>query len=125
MNLLLDTHVLLWWLDDDPTLSPEVRAAIGDGANDVYVSSATAWEIAIKRALGKLEVPDNLEEALSAAALQELPISVAHAMETGGLPAHHSDPFDRMLVAQARLEGLTLVTRDANITKYSVPLLRA
>ena len=125
MNLLLDTHAMLWWLDDNPTLSTEARAAIGDGNNAVYVSAATAWEIAIKAALGKLDAPDNFEEALSANAFQQLPISLAHALAVGTLPAHHSDPFDRMLVAQARIEGLTLVTRDEDIIKYGVGVLEA
>jgi PIN domain nuclease of toxin-antitoxin system len=125
MNLLLDTHALLWWLDDSPTLSTEARAAIGDGNNVVYVSAASAWEISIKKALGKLDAPDNLEEALSANAFQALAISVAHALAVGALPSHHGDPFDRMLVAQARLEGLTLVTRDENTIKYGVGVLMA
>lgn len=125
MTLLLDTHALLWWLDDNPTLSREARRAIGDGNHDVFVSAATAWEISIKKALGKLDAPDNIEEALSANAFQELPIRVVHAMAARELPNHHSDPFDRMLVAQASLEGLTLVTRDENIREYEVPILGA
>ncbi len=125
MNLLLDTHTLLWWLNDDPTLSAEARELIGDGRQTVYVSAATAWEISIKKALGKLEAPDDLDAALSANVFQELPISIAHATAAGQLPNHHSDPFDRMLVAQARLENLTLVTRDQNIAKYQVAIVPA
>jgi PIN domain nuclease of toxin-antitoxin system len=125
MTLLLDTHALLWWLDDNPTLSREARRAIGDGNHDVFVSAATAWEISIKNVLGKLDAPDNFEEALSANAFQELPIRVVHAIAAARLPNHHSDPFDRMLVAQASLEGLTLVTRDENIREYEVPILGA
>ena len=125
MSLLLDTHVLLWWLDDDQMLSHEARQSISDVRHDVYVSAVTAWEISIKKALGKLEVPDDLDAAISANAFLELPITIAHAMAAGQLPNHHSDPFDRMLVAQANLEGLTLVSRDENINKYEVTVLKA
>jgi len=125
MNLLLDTHVLLWWLEDNPVLSDKARAAISDGKRGVFVSAASAWEIAIKKALGKLEAPDDLEAALPANAFQALPISMAHALTAGALPAYHGDPFDRMLVAQAMLENLTLVTRDENIARYNVPVLWA
>lgn len=125
MNLLLDTHVLLWWLEDNPTLSRAPRAALSDGNNAVFVSAASAWEIAIKKTLGKLVAPDNLEAALQANAFQELPIGIVHALAAGALPGHHSDPFDRMLVAQALHENLTLVTRDKNIAQYRVPILEA
>ena len=125
MSLLLDTHVLLWWLDDDRMLSHEARKSISDVRHDIYVSAVTAWEISIKKALGKLEAPDDLDAAISANAFLELPITIAHAMAAGKLPNHHSDPFDRMLVAQANLEGLNLVSRDENINKYGVALLKA
>jgi PIN domain nuclease of toxin-antitoxin system len=125
VKLLLDTHVLLWWLADAPVLSSEARAAIAQAGDGIFVSSATAWEIAIKKALGKLRVPDNLEEALSTSGLQELRITIAHAMAAGALPPHHADPFDRMLVAQATLENLTLVTRDERMGLYNVSTLRA
>ncbi|MFC1735675.1 type II toxin-antitoxin system VapC family toxin [Candidatus Hydrogenedentota bacterium] len=125
MNLLLDTHALLWWLDDDPALSHEAREIISGPDRDVYVSAATAWEISIKKALGKLETPDDLEAALLANAFQELPITIAHATAAEQLPNHHSDPFDRMLVAQAKVEGLTLVTRDKNIARYRIALVVA
>ncbi|HPO16006.1 MAG TPA: type II toxin-antitoxin system VapC family toxin [Candidatus Hydrogenedentes bacterium] len=125
MNLLLDTHALLWWLEDNPSLSREARAAISDGNRAVFVSAVTAWEIVIKKRLGKLDAPDTLEEALAANAFQELPVTIAHALAAGALPAHHTDPFDRMLVAQATLENLTLVTRDENIQKYPVAIIAA
>lgn len=120
MSLLLDTHALLWWLDDNPTLTSEARESISDAHRTVYVSAVTAWEISLKKALGKLEAPDDLAAALSANAFQELPITIAHANAAGQLPNHHSDPFDRMLVAQAMIENLTLVTRDENIPKYRI-----
>lgn len=125
MNLLLDTHAVLWWLADDPALSSEARRAIGDVSNDVCVSPVTPWEIAIKSATGKLKVPDNLLEALKSNRFRELPISLVHAERAGNLPPWHRDPFDRMLIAQALTEGLTLVTRDRVFEQYEVNVLRA
>lgn len=124
MRLLLDTHALLWWLADDPALDPDAADAIAD-AGVVVVSAASAWEIAIKQALGKLDGPDDLEAEIASNDLTPLPISLRHALAAGSLPAHHTDPFDRMLVAQARLEELTLVSRDPRIALYGVPVLRA
>ena len=125
MILLLDTHVLLWWLADDPMLSQTVRTAISDGKNLVFISAATAWEIAIKSVLGKLDIPSNLEAALTANRFQSLPITIPHALAVADLPHHHNDPFDQLLIAQAKVEGLTLVTRDKQIEKYDVPILQA
>lgn len=125
MSLLLDTHVFLWWCADNPSLSVGACQAINEGEQDVFVSAATVWEITIKQSLGKLKAPANLTEVLVTNDFLALPISIEHAVSAGELPAHHRDPFDRMLIAQARLEGLTLVTRDANIGKYDVPILRA
>lgn len=125
MRLLLDTHVVLWALADDPTLSEEARAAIVAGRNTVLVSAASAWEIAIKKTLGKLRAPDDFEEQLAAHRLEPLPVSVAHALAVEELPHHHSDPFDRLLVAQARAEGLTLVTRDSRLPRYGIATVRA
>lgn len=125
MNLLLDTHVLLWWLDDNPTLSEEARTAIADGKNLVLVSAVVVWEIRIKQALGKLKVPRNFRSALDDQLFEMLDITVEHAHTVGGLPPHHRDPFDRMLVAQAIVEGLTIVTRDLRFKKYKVPLIDA
>jgi PIN domain nuclease of toxin-antitoxin system len=125
MNLLLDTHVLLWWLDDPMQLSEPARAAIRDAANVVWVTAATAWEIVIKKALGKLDAPDNLDDVLRECRFMPLPITVAHALAVQSLPMHHRDPFDRMLVAQAHSEGMTVVTRDPKILVYSVPSIVA
>jgi len=125
MILLLDTHVLLWWLADDPMLSQTMRAAISNGKNLVFVSAATAWEIAIKSALGKLDMPDNLETALTANRFQPLPITIPHGLAVADLPHHHNDPFDRLLIAQAKVEGLMLVTHDEQIKKYDVPIIEA
>lgn len=120
MSLLLDTHVLLWWLDDSEDLSNKARDAIADGKNMVCVSAATVWEIEIKRALGKLEAPGGLLSELERHRFTPLAITHAHAEAAARLPRHHTDPFDRMLVAQARIEGLALVTRDARIARYRV-----
>ena len=125
MRLLLDTSVLLWWLDDDERLGPKARAAIADPENEVFVSSASAWEISVKRASGKLEAAIDIVSALERSYFTGLSIDVVHAVAAGELPRHHKDPFDRMLVAQARLEGVTLVTDDADIASYEVDLLHA
>ena len=125
MRLLLDTHVLLWWLADGQTLSPTARAAIADGSNLVAISAVSAWEISIKRALGKLSVPDDLEYQITANGFVALPITISDGLAAGGLPRHHDDPFDRMLVAQAQAESLTVVTRDARFAHYDIDVLRA
>lgn len=123
MRLLLDTHVLLWWAEDD--LQAEAEAAIVDEANELVVSAATIWEAKIKEASGKLNVPVDLVSAARERGVSELSITWPHAVEAAGLPRHHTDPFDRVLIAQAQIEGLTLVTRDAVFEKYAVTLLRA
>lgn len=124
MNLLLDTHAFLWAVDNNPGLSQEARAAIVDGRNVVFVSAVTAWEIAIKKQLGKLKLPhgDYLVE-LRLHRFTALDITTAHALAVEQLPLHHKDPFDRMLIAQAQLEKLTLITRDPKIKAYAVPVI--
>jgi len=125
VELLLDTHVFLWWLADDPRLGPRSRSEIAEGDNIVFISAASAWEISVKRASGRLEAPGDVAEWIRRQAFSALPIEVEHAILAGELPAHHADPFDRMLVAQARLEELTLVTHDHEIPKYEVTILDA
>jgi PIN domain nuclease of toxin-antitoxin system len=122
MSLLLDTHVVLWWMTDDPTLADEVKDVLDD-ESFVYVSAATLWEVGIKQSLGKLLEPATLPEEINGSGFRRLPISMEHAMVAARLPALHKDPFDRMLIAQARCEGLALVTRDAQIQRYEVDLL--
>ena len=125
MNLLLDTHVLLWWLNDQPMLSKKSRAAIAEGKNLVFVSAVVVWEIRIKEALGKLEIPRNFKRVLESQPFEMLDVTVEHAHAVKDLPAHHRDPFDRMLVAQAKVEGFTLLTHDARLKKYKVSLMEA
>jgi len=125
MRLLLDSHALLWWLDDAPTLSADARAAITDPENLVVVSVASLWELAIKVMIGKLDLPGDFEEVLSRQGFQLLDVNANHVYALRSLPLHHRDPFDRMLVAQARVEGLRIVTRDAWVASYEVPVLRA
>lgn len=125
MRLLLDTHALIWWLEDSPELATAARAAIADADNEVAVSAASAWELAIKEAAGKLRIPPNLNEAVAASGFTALPITIEHALKAGGLDLHHRDPFDRMLVAQALVESFTIVTRDPRFQPYGVPLLAA
>jgi len=125
LRLLLDTHALLWALAADTSLSGEAAAAIADGRSEVFASAASAWEIEIKRALGKLEAPPDLVAAVEATGFEPLAIDMDHAVEAGRLPLHHSDPFDRLLVAQARLERLTLVTSDPQVARYEVQTLPA
>jgi PIN domain nuclease of toxin-antitoxin system len=124
-DLLLDTHVLLWWLEEPGLLTAEAREAIFDQDSDVYVSVASAWEMGIKSALGKLSVPDNLPEVLGANEFEVLDVRLPHAMAVRDLPVVHGDPFDRLLIAQARIEGLTIVTRDPRIGEYDVAVLTA
>jgi PIN domain nuclease of toxin-antitoxin system len=124
VRLLLDTHVLLWWLADDDRLSAPARDAVNVAA-EVRFSAASVWEIAIKRALGRLEVPEDYLEAVDASDITLLSITGQHAEAAGALPRHHDDPFDRMLVAQAWTDELTLVTADRRLPDYGVPALLA
>jgi PIN domain nuclease of toxin-antitoxin system len=124
MRLLLDTHVVLWWCSDHRRLQLRARRAIA-GADEAWVSAASAWEVSIKTALGRLRPPEPFEHAVDASGFSQLPITFRHAASAGALPAHHHDPFDRMLIAQAQLEGLTLVTHDEVFARYGVPVLTA
>jgi PIN domain nuclease of toxin-antitoxin system len=120
--LLLDTHVVLWWLEDDPRLRSSARRAIADEMH-VAVSAVTVWEIAIKEAIGRLMPPVDWSQEIEDEGFDPLPIGFAHAVEAARLPRFHADPFDRMLVAQARTEGLVLVTADPKISRYDVPTM--
>lgn len=127
MNLLLDTHALLWWLYDDPKLSRKARAAIENPDQRILVSSASAWEIATKVRIGKLpevgDVAGKLSAYLRRERFEALPISLDHALAAGSLPGPHRDPFDRMLIAQARMDKLRVLTIDPVFKQYAVPVL--
>ncbi len=121
MRLLLDTHILLWAVLNDPRLSETQAQAISDG--DLYLSAASVWEIGIKRALGRLQVPEELFDIAVDAGCRPLPITWTHADAAATLPPHHADPFDRMLIAQARCEGLRLASSDTKLSAYEVDLV--
>ena len=122
MNLLLDTHIVLWWLSDYTRLTARARKAI-ETSDLAFVSAATAWEIGIKSSLKKLEFRGELEEQLALNDFRPLPVSMTHAVASGRLPRHHNDPFDRMLVAQATIEGLTLLTVDKRLKAYAARVM--
>jgi PIN domain nuclease of toxin-antitoxin system len=124
LRLLLDTHTLIWWAHDRP-ISPDAGSAIRAPENKVLVSAASIWEAEIKIQIGKLELEVDLAAGLTEHGFEPLAITFDHALAAGRLPHHHGDPFDRMLVAQAQLEGLTLVTRDPVFDDYEVSVLRA
>lgn len=123
-SLLLDTHVFLWWRAATARISPEARSAIAE-ADAVFVSSASAWEVAIKQALGRLELPDRFAAGVEDSGFEPLVVTFDHAERAGALPAHHRDPFDRMLVAQAAAERLMIVTHDRRFGAYEVDILWA
>ena len=120
MKLLLDTHTLIWWLANNPTLSKDAKKAIANIDNLVFVSAASAWEIAIKKSLGKLDAPEDLEAQIEIHNFQPLPITLTHGVAVEKLPWHHKDPFDRMIITQAICESATIITRDKKFKLYNV-----
>ncbi|MEY4463052.1 MAG: hypothetical protein RLZZ81_23 [Pseudomonadota bacterium] len=124
MKYLLDTHILLQWLNNDRTLPHKISEIIANPDNIIFVSSVNTWEITIKKSLGKLEAPNDLEKAIEANEFQKLPITIEHSTYTANLPLYHKDSFDRLLIAQAIVEGLTLLTCDTHISKYSVHTIK-
>lgn len=124
MQLLLDTHALIWWLSNDPTLSSQAYKAIANPDNLVFVSAASAWEIAIKKSLSKLEAPDDLAQQVKRKRFQPLSISIEQALLVEKLPLYHQDPFDRLLIAQAQHLKLTIVTRDRKFNAYDINLIK-
>jgi len=124
LNILLDTHMILWWLNNDPLLPEFSRNLISDSDTICFISSASIWEISIKSALGKLEIPDDYLEELRDEGFLELPIRWEHARMVKELPLHHHDPFDRILIAQSNREKLFLVTVDDEIKQYQEQLYR-
>jgi PIN domain nuclease of toxin-antitoxin system len=125
VTLLLDTHTFLWWLSNPGTLSPAAATMIGDPQNRVLVSVVSLWEIAIKRNIGKLTAPIDLQHDVQRAGFELLSLDVNHIVAAEQLPLHHRDPFDRILIAQASVEGATLVTRDPDMALYQTPIVTA
>jgi len=127
MKALLDTHVFLWWIMDDPQLSDRARELITNRNNTFYFSAASGWEIMIKARLGRLQLPKNpqrfISEQLSLNNIGSLPVQMSHALHTITLPNHHRDPFDRMLIAQAQLEKISILSADPQIVKYEVKVI--
>ena len=129
MKLLLDTHAWLWWIGEPERLGPEAASLIADRRNDVYLSAASSWEIAIKVRLGKLTLPEPpaqfVPSRMERDGIAALPISHPHALAVSSLPMHHRDPFDRMLIAQSRVEGIPIVTAGPEFGAYDVELIPA
>ena len=127
MRALLDTHAFLWWISNDLRLSERAREIIADGHNELFFSAASGWEISIKAGLGRLEVPEDLQrfisDQISRNAFQSLPIYLSHALHTRVLPDHHQDPFDRILISQAILEEMPLLSSDPQIPRYPVEVV--
>lgn len=127
MKVLLDTHAFLWWITDDPQLSARAREIISDGKNELFLSAASGWEIAIKTKLKRLKLPGKVErfigEQLALNAIESLPVQMSHALHVYAIPDHHRDPFDRLLAAQVKLENLHFLTADRQMSKYGIKVL--
>ena len=127
MKMLVDTHAFLWWITDDPRLSLRAREIFADGNNELLFSAASGWEISIKVQIGRLRLPADpqpfIEDQLRINAIKSLAIQMKHALHVSTLPSHHRDPFDRLLVAQAQLEGLPILSADPQIGKYHVEVV--
>lgn len=124
-GFLLDTHAILWWLDEPSQLSPSAREAIADADNFVFVSAAVAWEMAIKKSIGRLDFPGNFPDVLDEDGIEVLDINIHHALAVADLPTYHNDPCDRLQIAQAIIEDLVLITRDKYVREYAVEWMEA
>lgn len=125
MSYLLDTHTFIWWIEDNLNLSYQSKQIISNPNNLIFVSAVNTWEITIKKSLGKLNVPGNLEEIILQCGFDVLPIAIKHTLFIEHLDKYHDDPFDRLLISQAIIENLTIITRDEKIIKYKVPYILA
>ena len=123
MSYLLDTHTFIWWIQDNLNLSYKSKEVISNPNNLIFVSSVNTWKITIKKSLGKIKVPDNLESIILKCGFEVLPITIKHTLYIENLENYHDDPFDRLLISQAIIENLTLITRDERIIKYKVPYI--
>lgn len=121
-NYLIDTHILLWWLNNSPQLSSEAIDIIDSNSN-IFVSAASLWEMALKKEMKKLRYPDNILDYIEHEDFHILDIKATHVLKTSELPSHHQDPFDRLLIAQAQLESYTFITHDKLLQKYNIPLI--
>jgi PIN domain nuclease of toxin-antitoxin system len=124
MNIILDTHIILWWLEDNPRLKNSFKNAIADKRNLCFISAASVWEISIKKALGKLDIPSNYLSVLKKQGFGELPITWEHSQKILSLPMKHKDPFDRMLIAQCIAGGFTILTADGIFAEYKIKMLK-
>jgi PIN domain nuclease of toxin-antitoxin system len=125
MSYLLDTHTFIWWIEDNLNLSYQSKQIISNPNNLIFISAVNTWEITIKKSLGKLNVLGNLEEIILQCGFDVLPIAIKHTLFIESLDKHHDDPFDRLLISQAIIENLTIITRDEKIIKYKVPYILA
>ncbi len=125
MKFLLDTHTLIWWLANDVTLSEKAKTVIANPDNLIFISAASVWEIAIKKQIGKLNIPDDLEIQIEQNDFQPLPINISHAAYIEKLPLHHKDPFDRIIIAQAICEKMKIITRDQKFDSYQVDIIKS
>ena len=127
MRLLLDTHAFLWWTTEDPQLSLRASELISDGRNEIFLSVASVWEIAIKAAKGKLILPEEpvvyIASRMNLHRIQALPVQISHALHVYHLPMHHADPFDRLLIAQSRIESMPLISADVHIRRYDLEVI--
>jgi PIN domain nuclease of toxin-antitoxin system len=127
MKILLDTHTFLWWNTEDPQLSPSAKAIITDGRNEIFISAASAWEMAIKTAKGRLILPESpalyVSSRMALNRFKPLPVQISHALHVYDLPRHHDDPFDRLLIAQCQREALPLLSKDEEIQKYDLEVV--
>lgn len=127
MRALLDTHTFLWWIIDNPQISSRVRDIMSNSSNELFLSAASCWEIAIKAKIGRIKLPDRpqifVSQQMALNTIQGLPIQISHALHVFNLPHHHKDPFDRIIIAQAQLEKLPILTSDATISKYKVKII--
>lgn len=124
MSYLVDTHIFIWLMENNKKVSPRIKTLLQDPRANVFISIASIWEMVIKQTKGQLKIPKDIEGGIENSGLMILPIEISHVLETGKLPLHHKDPFDRILISQALIENLTLITADQKIWKYHLPLIK-
>lgn len=125
MSYLIDTHIFIWLMENNKKVSPKIKTLLQNPSANVFISIASIWEMVIKQTKGQLKIPKDIEGGIESSGFVILPIEISHVLETGKLPLHHKDPFDRILISQVLVEDLTLITADPKIWKYKLPLLKA